>query len=95
MLGRITLIKDTEETRKYVNITYNVDVNCNDVNIVHYSKVAPECTYLKVAALEAGSAQTGSTCNYVVQCDHGNVTCKVEFAITDGAVDFSLCEIAL
>ena len=95
MLGWITLIKDVDETTKNVNVTYNVDVNCMDTHIVHYRKVTPECTYLKVAALEARSVQTGSTCNYVVQCDHGNVACNVEFVIFKGNDNFSICEMAL
>ena len=95
MLGEMTLMKDVNETRRNVNITYGVNVHCMDVNILYYRKGTPECSFLKVAALGAGSTQTVSTCHYEVLCDQGNVTCNVEFAITDGVVDFSLCEIEL
>ena len=95
MLGEMTLVKDVNDTRSNVNITYGTNVNCNDINMVHYRKTVPECSYLKAAALQTGSHQSGTTCHYVVPCNPGNVTCNVEFAINDGNADFSFCEIEL
>ena len=89
------VIKDVTKTRKFIKFTYNTNVSYKEVNIVHYHKVVPECSFLKVAALETGSDETGSTCRYEVQCDDGNVTCKIELLLTGGNVTFSLCEIEL
>ena len=95
VLREMTLIKDVNDARSNVNITYGTDVNCNDINIVHYRKTTPDCSYLKAAPLQTGSDQSGTTCHYVVQCNPSNVTCNVEFAINDGNADFSFCEIEL
>ena len=95
MLGEMTLIKDVKHVRRDVNITYSTDVSCNDINIVHYRKMASDCSFLKPARIQTGSDQSGTTCHYVVQCNPGNITCNVEFAISDGSLDFSLCEIEL
>ena len=55
MLGEKTLMKDVNETWRNVNITYSGNVHCTDVNILYYRKWTPECSFLKVAALEFGS----------------------------------------
>ena len=89
------LIKDVGETRKIIKFTYNTNINYKEVNMVYYHEVVPECSFLKVAALETGSDETGSTCRYEVQCDDGNVTCKIELLLADGNVTFSLYEIEL
>ena len=92
-LGQMMLIKDVTETRKLIKFTYNTDVNSTEVNIVHYHKMAPECSFLKMAVLQTGSDQIGSTCQYEVHCHDGHVTCKIELLSTDRSVAFSLCEI--
>ena len=95
-LGELTFMKDVSETRMVVEISYNTDItDCNSVRVVHYCKVVPECSFLKVAPRKTGSTHTGSKCRYVVECNRGNVTCNVEFAITDGNGNFSLCEIEM
>ena len=95
MLGQITLIKDVHKTRKIIDTTFNTEVNCKDANTLYYRKVTAECSFLKTSALETGSAPTGTTCGYVVPCNDGNVTCKVDLAIIKENVDFSLCELEL
>ena len=89
-------MKDVRETRMVVKVSYNTDItNCNRVKVVHYRKGPPECSFLKVAALETGSTHAGSKCRYEVKCNQGNVTCDVEFAITNGNGNFSICEIEM
>ena len=89
-------MKDVGATRKVVKVSYNTDItSCNGVKVVHYRKVTPECSFLKVAALETGSTHTGSKCRYEVKCNQGNVTSNVEFAITNGNGNFSICEIEM
>ena len=95
LLGQITFIKDVHKTKKVIDATFNTEVNCKDANTLYYRKVTPDCSYLKMAARETGSAKTGTTCGYVVPCNYGNVTCKVDLVIIKGNVDFSLCEIEL
>ena len=95
ILGQIIFVKDVHKTKKIIDTTFNTEVNCKDANTLHYRKVTPECSYLKTAALETGSAPTGTICGYVVPCNDGNVTCKVDLVIIKGNVDFSLCEIEL
>ena len=96
----MTLIKDVNEVKKTVQVTYSTEVMCKEVNIVHYNQMGTNCSFLRVAALETrsdetGSIRTGNPCSYEVPCDDGNVTCKVEFVITNGSMVFSLCEIEL
>ena len=93
MLGEMTLFKDAEDTTIVVDFSYSTNVNCRKVNMVHYHKVTPECSYWMRAALQTGSTYTGSNCHYKILCDHGNVTCNIELMIIDKSVEFSLCEI--
>ena len=95
LLGQITFIKDVHKTKKIIDTTFKTEVNCEDANTLYYRKVTPECSYLKMAALKTRSDETGSTCRYVVWCNDGNVTCKVDLVIIKGNVDSSLCEIEL
>ena len=91
----MTLIKDVNEIRRTIEVTYSGEVICNEVNTIHYSQMGTNCSFLKVAALETGSDETGSTCRYEAPCDDGDVICNIDFVITDGSMEFSLCEIEL
>ena len=69
MLGEMTLFKDAGDTTMVVDVvdvSYSTNVNCRKVNMVHYHKVAPECSYLMRAALQTESTYTGNTCRYKI-----------------------------
>ena len=91
----MTLIKDVSEVKKTVEITYSGEVICDEVNTVHYSQMGTNCSFLKVASLETESDKTRTACRYEVPCDDGDVICNIDFVITDGSMEFSLCEIEL